>query len=191
MNAEVKTTYTWEDLVKANSTIKTTPIKGKDYAEVPQRIKAFRMLCPHGAIVTELVSNENGVCVFRATIYSDDGKILGTGTAFEKESSSFLNKTSYIENCETSAVGRALGMCGFGIDTSVASYEEVANAIGNQNKESKPKETADYRIMLIAELKRRGIDTNAFSKEHNMNKNTTQDEFKAIYENLIGEYEGA
>lgn len=63
----------------------------------------------------------------------DDRRIiLGTGTAYEKENSSFINKTSYIENCETSAVGRALGMAGFGIDTSVASAEEVENAMQQQ-----------------------------------------------------------
>ncbi len=120
------------DLAIANETIKTTNIKGKEYAEVNQRIKAFRMLYPKGSIKTEMLSNENGVCIFRAMILDDDFNVLGTGTAYEKEDSSFINQTSYIENCETSAVGRALGMCGFGIDTSVASYEEVANAIENQ-----------------------------------------------------------
>ena len=119
------------DLAIANETIKTTDIKGKDYAEVNQRIKAFRMVYPQGTIETEMVSNENGVCIFRANVYDDD-ILLGTGTAYEKENSSFINKTSYIENCETSAVGRALGMAGFGIDTSVASAEEVQNAINNQ-----------------------------------------------------------
>ena len=124
---------TYEQIQKANETINTTAIQGKDYAEVNQRIKAFRMVHPSGAIVTEMVSNEGGVCVFRTTIYTDEGKVLGTGTAYEKEGSTFINKTSYIENCETSAVGRALGMCGFGIDTSVASAEEVQNAIINQD----------------------------------------------------------
>ena len=120
------------DLAIANETIKTTDIKGKDYAEVNQRIKAFRMVYPQGTIQTQLVSNENGVCVFRASVHSEDGILLGTGTAYEKENSTFINKTSYIENCETSAVGRALGMAGFGIDVSVASAEEVQNAINNQ-----------------------------------------------------------
>ena len=120
------------DLAIANETIKTTDIKGKEYAEVNQRIKAFRMIYPQGSIVTQMLSNENGVCVFKATVGTDDGVILGTGTAYEKEDSSFINKTSYIENCETSAVGRALGMAGFGIDVSVASAEEVANAMANQ-----------------------------------------------------------
>lgn len=121
----------YNDLKRVNETIKTTDIKGKDYAEVNQRIKAFRMLYPSGTIETELIQNENGVCIFRANIYDDD-KLLATGTAYEKENSTFINKTSYIENCETSAVGRALGMAGFGIDTSVASAEEVQNAINNQ-----------------------------------------------------------
>ncbi|MCQ2771082.1 MAG: hypothetical protein MJ236_04705, partial [Clostridia bacterium] len=53
----------------------------------------------------------------------------------EKESSSFINKTSFIENCETSAVGRALGFAGIGSKTSIASAEEVRNAINNQPKD--------------------------------------------------------
>lgn len=124
----------FEDIKKANETINTTNIKGREYAEVNQRIKAFRMVYPHGTIDTELISNENGICIFKATV-GDGETILGTGTAYEKENSSFINKTSYIENCETSAVGRALGMAGFGIDTSVASAEEVANAITQQDSE--------------------------------------------------------
>lgn len=135
----------YEDLVKANESIKTTDIKGKSYAEVCQRIKAFRMLFPEGFIRTEVVSNENGVCVMKAQVgYYEPTQhefpkpiILGEGTAYEKEDSSFINKTSYIENCETSAVGRALGMAGFGIDVSVASAEEVQNAILNQTKATK------------------------------------------------------
>lgn len=124
----------YEDIKKANELIKTTDIKGKQYAEVPQRIKAFRSICPNGSIITEIVSLENGVVVIKASVI-DDGVVLGIGHAYEKENSSFINKTSYIENCETSAVGRALGMAGFGIDTSVASFEEVANAVLQQKKE--------------------------------------------------------
>ena len=126
----------YEDIKKANETIKTTNIKGKEYAEVNQRIKAFRMVYPEGFIDTNMISCENGVCIIRAEVgFFEDGQahILGAGTAYEKENSTFINKTSYIENCETSAVGRALGMAGFGIDVSVASAEEVINAINNQN----------------------------------------------------------
>lgn len=146
---------TFEDIKRANDTIQTTPIKGKNYAEVPQRIKAFRMLFPEGFIRTEMVSDKDGVCVFRAMVgtYLDDGsmRILATGTAYEKESSSFINKTSYIENCETSAVGRALGMLGLGIDTSVASYEEVQNAINNQSDQGRDDEFATAEQLAFLE----------------------------------------
>ena len=134
------------DIAIANETIKPTDIKGKDYAEVNQRIKAFRMVYPDGTITTELLSNIDGVCIFRAVVSNSDGKVIGTGTAYEKEDSSFINKTSYIENCETSAVGRALGMCGFGIDVSIASAEEVANAIANQEP---TKEEADNYVLTF------------------------------------------
>lgn len=124
------------DLAIVNEQIKTTNIKGKEYAEVNQRIKAFRMLYPNGVIKTELIKDENGECIIKAQVgyYVSPENInwLGTGYAKEKEDSSFINKTSYIENCETSAVGRALGMAGFGIDVSVASAEEVLNALENQ-----------------------------------------------------------
>lgn len=135
-----------EALQKANQGIKTTDVKGKDYAEVNQRIKAFRSICPNGKIENEILSIENGVCIIKSTVSDENGKILGVGHAYEKEGSSYINKTSFIENCETSAVGRALGMCGIGIDTSVASADEVANAVLQQADKpaSKKKQEVDY-----------------------------------------------
>ena len=124
---------TFEELQRANELINPTAIQGKEYAQVNERIKAFRFLFPTGTIETNLVSNVNGVAVFKAVVRIGE-TILGVGHAYEKEGSSFINKTSYIENCETSAVGRALGMAGFGIDTSVASAEEVQTAILNQEQ---------------------------------------------------------
>ena len=151
---------TFEELMKANAEIKTTDIKGKDYAEVNQRIKAFRMLYPNGSIQTSIVSIENGICVIKATVFDEEGKIIGTGHAYEKEGSTFINKTSYIENCETSAVGRALGMCGIGIDTSVASYEEVQNAIMQQESEKVQKSLIDQpkKTVLINTIKKKGVE---------------------------------
>ena len=143
----------FEDLVKANAEIKTTEIKGKNYAEVNQRIKAFRMLYPNGSISTNIESLENGVVVMKATVKDEDEHVLGTGYAYEKESSSFINKTSYIENCETSAVGRALGMLGIGIDTSVASYEEVSNAIKQQQEDAKQQAMEKAEAELREELR--------------------------------------
>ncbi len=126
----------FEDLKKVNEKIKTVDIKGKEYAEVNQKVLGYRELFPTGYITTEILSHENGVVVMKATVGVDD-KVLATGIAYEKENSSFINKTSYIENCETSAVGRALSFLGIGIDTSIASAEEVQNAIKQQEKATK------------------------------------------------------
>lgn len=139
----------WQSLVKANAAIRTTTIKGKEYAEVNQRVKAFRTLYPEGFITTEILCREGGLCIIRATVgHYTDGKsvILATGTAYEKEGSSQINRTSYIENCETSAVGRALGMAGFGIDTSIASADEMNNALLQQNPNTvqKPVQAAPH-----------------------------------------------
>ena len=137
---------TFEQIAKANESIRTTDIKGKEYAEVNQRIKAFRMVYPNGQIETSIINLQNGVVLMQARITNEDGVVIGTGYAQEKEESSFINKTSFIENCETSAVGRALGMCGFGIDTSVASAEEVQNAMANQEE---PKATPKQIEILV------------------------------------------
>ena len=124
-------------IAKANEGIRTTEIKGKQYSEVSQRIKAFRLVHPSGCITTEIIDMNNGIVTMKASVFDEQNHLLGTGFAQEKENSSFINKTSYIENCETSAIGRALGMCGYGVDVSVASAEEVQNAIHNQQMDEK------------------------------------------------------
>ena len=122
---------TYQDIIKASEGLAVMPIKGKDYVTVNERVKAFRKLLPEGTISTEIVSHEDGVIVMVARVY-DGTKLLATGTAFESKESSYINKTSYIENCETSAVGRALAFLGLGIDASIASSDEVENAVAQQ-----------------------------------------------------------
>lgn len=135
--------------------MKTVNIKGTEYVEVNERVKHFRANYEGWSIQTEMLSNEGGVCVFKATVKNEDGEIMATGHAYEKESSSFINKTSYIENCETSAVGRALGFLGIGIDASIASSEEVANAIKNQPAKSSRPQKVDFEKVRgeIAKIK--------------------------------------
>lgn len=133
---------TFEDIQKANKIIKPMKIKrtdkktgktvSKDYAEVNQRLKAFRMVYPNGAIIPEMIFDDNEICKFKVTVMNDEGDVLSVAHAFEVKKGSYINQTSYIENCETSAVGRALGLAGFGIDTSISSADEVKNAINNQ-----------------------------------------------------------
>lgn len=125
---------TWESISKAVEPMKTVNIKGKEYATVPERVKAFRSICPGGSIVTEIVSLTDSMVVMKSTIADENGQVLSTGMAFERPDSSYINKTSFIENCETSAVGRALGWLAIGVDASMCSAEELVNAIMNQNK---------------------------------------------------------
>ena len=112
--------------------MKTIDIKGKSYVMVNERILEFRRENPDYHLRSEMIHNEGGVCIFKAEVVDMNGDVVATGHAYEKEGSTFINKTSYIENCETSAWGRALGCLGIGIGESIASAEEVGNAIKQQ-----------------------------------------------------------
>ena len=171
----------YEELQKANATIKKVDIKGKAYAEVNERIRVFRMLYPEGRISTEMLSNDNGVCVFKAVITDGDGHILGTGHSYEKEGNGFINATSYIENCETSAVGRALGMCGIGIDTSVASYEEVGNAIKQQEGKKKTEPaTKEQRQEFINYVTEAGADLTDLCQRYKITQKSSYEDLKQV-----------
>lgn len=123
--------------------LKTVNIKGKDYVMVNERIKAFKELYPDYAMVTEIEHLGDGMCVIKAMVMDAEGNPKASGHAYEKEGSSPINKTSYIENCETSAVGRALGFMGIGIDTSICSAEELAIAISQQET---PEQIAERKL---------------------------------------------
>lgn len=127
---EIKVSY--EQIKTANEGIKTTDIKGKDYASVNERIKAYRQVYPTGAIVTEIEEIKEGYVRIRAVVRNENGITIATGTASETltgdEKKDRINETSMVENCETSAVGRALGFAGFGVDIAVASAEDMKKA---------------------------------------------------------------
>ena len=136
-----------EDMETANANVKSIDVKGKNYVMVNERIKAFRYVFPLGTISTEILEDDGERVTVKAYVY-DGGTLLATGHAFEVKAASYINKTSYVENCETSAVGRALGFLGFGCDDSLASAEEVKNAIEAQDTikaEEKKAETLNAR----------------------------------------------
>ena len=112
--------------------MRTISIKGKNYVPVTERVKEFHEKYPDFTVLTEIISLDETSVLMKATVYDPDGKILAVGHAQEDRNASNINKTSYVENCETSAIGRALGMFGIGIDDSMASADEVANAIDRQ-----------------------------------------------------------
>lgn len=193
---------TYEDIQRANATIRTMDVRGKEYAEVNQRVRAFRMIWPQGYIRTEIVSNDGDVgkrtCVFRAVVGVGD-VILATGTAYENEGSSNINRTSYIENCETSAVGRALGFLGLGVDVAIASAEEVKAAIAAQDAAQSSQEapratkepqadkiTGEQLKVLSALLKANGLQMQALLHHYGVSSqfDLTNDQYADALERI-------
>ena len=114
--------------------LKTINIKGKEYVEVNERLRFFRETYPKFSLTSEVLEKTDNSILILASVIDEDGRVIANGMAEEEKGSTFINKTSYVENCETSAWGRALGNFGIGIENGVGSYEEVANAKLNQDK---------------------------------------------------------
>lgn len=146
---EEKTKVSYEQIAKANNEIKKTDVRGSEYAPVNERIKAFRKVYPTGPIITFMEAKEDNYVRFRAEIRDEEGNVIATGTASETltgdAKKDYINITSMTENCETSAVGRALGFAGFGVDKAIASAEDI-----ERNKENM-KQYEIYNKMFIRE----------------------------------------
>lgn len=105
--------------------MKTINIKGKDYITVNERLKEFRNNFKDYSLTTEIVELGADNCTIKASITDDKGVIRATGYAREVVAKSPINKFAFVENCETSAIGRALGNFGIGIDTAICTADEL------------------------------------------------------------------
>ena len=119
--------------------MKTINIKGKEYITVNERLIYFRTKDEFKGygIKEDIVSIDDTEGIFKVTIYDSNGEPIVSAHAQEYRDSSYINKTSFVENGFTSALGRALGYLGIGIDTSIASANEVQNAVTNQKLDNK------------------------------------------------------
>jgi len=119
--------------------MKTINIKGKEYITVNERLIYFRNKDEFKGfgIKEDIVSIDDTEGIFKVTIYDSNGEPIVSAHAQEYRDSSYINKTSFVENGFTSALGRALGYLGIGIDTSIASANEVQNAVTNQKSDNK------------------------------------------------------
>ena len=119
--------------------MKTINIKGKEYITVNERLIYFRTRDEFKGfgIKEDIVSIDDTEGIFKVTIYDSNGDPIVSAHAQEYRDSSYINKTSFVENGFTSALGRALGYLGIGIDTSIASANEVQNAVTNQKSDNK------------------------------------------------------
>lgn len=114
----------------------------ENYVPVHERIEKFYSANPNGRINTSIERiDETGLVVFKAAAFRerDDAEPSATGHAYELAGSSYINKTSYIENCETSAIGRALANLGIEVSRGIASREEMQKVERMQAAEPKSK----------------------------------------------------
>ena len=116
--------------------MKSVNIKGKEYITVNERLIYFRKqpIFKGWRILEELVELNDKEGIFKVSILDKENNIISSAHAQEYRDSSYINKTSFVENGYTSALGRALGYLGIGIDVSIASANEMANAVNNQTK---------------------------------------------------------
>ena len=128
MEENIKVSY--EQIKKANDEINAMKIGNKDYATVNERVIAFRKVYPTGAIETKIDELREDYVRITTIVRDENGDVISTGVASETKKG-MVNSTSMIENCETSSVGRALGFAGFGIESSIASGEDI-----ERNKEN-------------------------------------------------------
>ena len=115
-----------------------------NYEEVKDRIPRFWEDCPDGRIITELQTpaTDLKIVVFKATLFDGDC-IIATGWAFEKEGEGYINKTSHLENCETSAIGRALANAGY---SGIKSNEKPSREEMEKVKRASAQKGNDYDL---------------------------------------------
>ena len=147
----------YNELQQVNNKLHNITLKGgKQYTTTAERIRAFRALYPDGGIVTEVVHFDGESVLIKATITDQDGHVLATGHATETKDSSPVNKTNFVENCETSAIGRALGALGIGADKAdkALSAEEVEDLDGQLTDNQKTWIFKRFSVCSLGELAR-------------------------------------
>ena len=186
----------YKKLTEVNDRLKniSTPFQkgGKVYVEVCKRLQGFWEMFPNGRIITEFIELTEDHAICRALVY--DGEIwLATGTAREDKGAGFINKTNYVENAETSAVGRALGNLGIGSVDSIASADEVQRAEIKQAPEKKPtKENAKtIRRQFVDLCNQYGLNVADMSNSFGLVNSSTDADFQKAIDSVKQMYEGA
>lgn len=149
-----------------------------DYEPVELRLGRFWSKYPDGRVLTDLLHNDGQTFIFRCEVYTDrdDTRPAATGHATETVSNRGVNQTSALENCETSAVGRALADLNFAPKGARPSQEEMAKAQrGQQQGNGNGQQQPDPRREAWAE---------AWGEAQKLNM--TKDEFTQDFAKTIG-----
>lgn len=127
-----------EVVQKQSLTHKAVDIKGKQYVLVADRVLYFNEIYTDGSIRTKILSDfDSDRIIVKATVcpnMSSEKPRIFVGHAQEVVGDGYINKTSALENAETSAVGRALAMMGIGVIESIASVDEIHKATNQTNQ---------------------------------------------------------
>ena len=144
-----------KECFKNLKTIPTVDIKGKKYSQVNERHRHLLQYFPEVRFNEEILFHDSERVVVKTELYISD-TIYAVGTAEEYRNSSFINKTSALENCSSSALGRCLAA--FGLSGSeYASAEELVNALNNQKgstqqvsiKDTIKKQTTETKLTAL------------------------------------------
>lgn len=161
-------------------------LKGKDYQTVALRVQLMRKEHPEWAIITDVLHCDNERVMVKAAIITETGRTIATGHAEEYRGSSPVNKTSAIENCETSAIGRCLAAAGWLGGGEFASADEVARAVSGAKQEApklSPLQAAEkWALEHAVELETAGL----WPKWNDAIKAAKMDDLRAIKAQIMG-----
>jgi len=118
----------------------------QDYETVETRLEKWHGQYPDSRVETELIEASNTRFIVFCKLFKTeaDPKPCATGLAFETITEKGVNSTSALENCETSAIGRALANAGFAAKGKRASREEMAK-VNNAEPNRYEKKLAERR----------------------------------------------
>lgn len=166
-----------------------------DYEPVEERLEKFWADHPDGEVTTELLSNVDGVFVVKATVYrsAESQRPSGTGLAREETTATGVNKTSALENCETSAIGRALANLGYAAKGKRASREEMEKATREDPDEDEAIATwrrlwEDAKVLKSWDDEERMAAIKAAMKLLKIEEVTDRDKAESILAHVTAEY---
>ena len=160
-----------KDCLDALINIPTVNIKGKKYSTVNERHKHLLQYFPEARFNEEILFHDADRVIVKTELYIGD-VIYSVGTAEEFRNSSFINKTSALENCSSSALGRCLAA--FGLSGSeYASAEELVNALNNQNTNT---QSTTKKVSIEDEIKKQTTETKFTALYSNWKKNNNSDD---------------
>lgn len=161
--------------------MKTLNIKGKEYVTVNERLKAFRNNFKDYSLTTEIIELGADFCTMKATITDDKGVIRATGFAREVVAKSPINKFAFVENCETSAIGRCLGNFGIGIDNAICTADELLMKLSQETETPALKpQTLDDRVAAFKAFMQKAT-------LEQMNSDNYKQKFNALCKELSGD----